>query len=107
MDDRQNRPSLKDRDADQIRNEQRGGGAVPDDRAGAPEPNDTLQRVWSDPGGEAYNYRNALVGAGGKSDDHAELTAAETPETTKHLSDATLSPADIVRAGSGGTERKD
>ena len=66
MDDRQNRPSLKERDADQIRNEQRGGAAIPDDRAGAPEPNDTL--VWSDPGGEAYNYRNALVGAGGKAD---------------------------------------
>ena len=107
MDDRQNRPSLKDRDAAQIRNEQRGGAAVPDDRAGAPAANATLQQIWSDPGGEAYNYRHAMVGAGGKSDDHAELTAAETPETTKHLSDASLSPEDIVRAGSGADLAKE
>jgi hypothetical protein len=101
MDDRQNRPSLKDRDAAQIRNEQRGGAAIPDDRSGKPEANDTLEKVWSDPGGESYNYRNAMVGAGGKADDHSDLTAAETPETTEHLSDASLSPEDIVRAGSG------
>jgi hypothetical protein len=48
-----------------------------------------------------------MVGAGGKADDHSDLTAAETPETTKHLSDATLSRDDIVRAGSGAAERKD
>jgi hypothetical protein len=93
MNDRQNRPSLKDRDAAQIRNEQRGGAAVPDAREGAPEAHDTLREVWSQPGGEAYNFRNAMVGAGGKADDHSDLTAAETPETTKHLSDATLPPA--------------
>ena len=34
-----------------------------------------------------------------------DLTAAETPETTKHLSDATLSRDDIVRAGSGAHVR--
>jgi hypothetical protein len=107
MDDRHDGRSLKDRDADQIRNEQRGGGGSADPRAGAPEANDTLQKVWSDPGGEAYNYRNAMVGAGGKADDHSDLTAAKTPETTKHLSDATLSRDDIVRAGSGAAERKD
>jgi len=99
--------SLKDQSADQIRNEQRGGAGSVDPRAGAPEANDTLQKVWSDPGGEAHSYRNAMVGAGGKADDHSDLTAAETPETTKHLSDATLCRDDIVRAGSGGSERKD
>lgn len=31
---------------------------------------------------------------GGKADDHSDLTAAETPETTKHLSDASLGPDD-------------
>ena len=93
MDDRQNRPSLKDRDAAQIRNEQRGGATGTDPRADGPEANDTLREVWSKPGGEAYNYRNAMVGAGGKADDHSDLTAAETPETTKHLSDASLPPS--------------
>jgi hypothetical protein len=107
MDDRHNRPSLKDRDAAQIRNEERGGASTPDAARDAPEPNDTLQKVWSDPGGEAYNLRNAMVGAGGKADDHSDLTAAETPETTKHLGDASLSPDDIVRAGSGAAARKD
>ena len=104
MDDRQNRPSLNDRDAAQIRNEQRGGGSAPDVQRDGPEANDTLQKVWSDPGGEAYNLRNAMVGAGGKADDHSDLTAAETPETTKHLSDASLSPDEAARAlaGRGG-----
>ena len=37
---------------------------------------------------------NATMGAGGKADDHSDLTAAETPETTKHLSDASLGPDD-------------
>jgi hypothetical protein len=107
MDDRHDGRSLKDRAADQIRNEQRGGGGSADRRAGAPEANDTLQKVWSDPGGEAHSYRNAMVGAGGKADDHSDLTAAETPETTRHLSDATLLPDDIVRAGSGADLPKD
>jgi hypothetical protein len=107
MDDRDKRPSLRDRDADQICNEQRDGGGSIEARAGAPEANDTLQKVWSDPGGEAHSYRNAMVGAGGKADDHSDLTAAETPEATKHLSDASLSPEDIVRAGSGASLGKD
>lgn len=51
------------------------------------------------PGGEAYNYRNTLVGAGGKADNHSDLTAAETPETTRHLSDATLGPDDKDATG--------
>ena len=51
-------------------------------------------RVWDEPGGEAHAFRNATIGAGGKADDHSDLTAAETPETTKHLSDASLSPDD-------------
>jgi len=90
--------SLKDQDADQIRNEQRGGADSPVDpnREGGPEGNATLRRVWSEPGGEAYNYRQGQTGQTSKAgtDGHDELTAAETPEATKHLSDASLSPED-------------
>ena len=108
------RPSLADRTADQIGNERRSGDAAPLDpeRDPGPEGNVTLRRVWDDPGGEAYNYRNSLVGAGGKSDNHSDLTAAETPETTRHLSDASLGPDDkdataeaIARASRGGPDR--
>jgi hypothetical protein len=110
--------SLKDRSADQIRNEQRGGANSPIDsgRDPGPEGNADLRRIWDQPGGEANNYRSAMIGAGGESDNHSDLTAAETPETTKHLSDATLSPADkdataqaIARAtaANGDDRRKD
>ena len=100
--------SLRDETADQVRNEQRGGAASPidPDRSEGPEANATMRQVWSQPGGEAHSLRNAMIGAGTKADDHGELTAAETPETTKHLSDATLTPDDrdataeaIARAG--------
>lgn len=96
MADRKAPHSLHDRTADQIRNEQRGGAGTPVDpnRDSGPEANAGLRRVWDEPGGEANNYRNAMVGAGGKADNHSDLTAAETPETTRHLSDASLSPAD-------------
>jgi hypothetical protein len=90
--------SLKDQDADQIRNEQRGGIDSPVDpnRDGGVEGNATLRRVWSQPGGEAYAYRQGQAGQTSQAgmDGHDELTAAETPEATKHLSDATLSPDD-------------
>jgi len=88
--------SLKDQSADQIRNEQRGGANAPVDpnRDDGPEANATMRQVWSEPGGEAHAFRNAMVGAGTKADDHGELTAAETPETTRHLSDASLGPND-------------
>jgi hypothetical protein len=88
--------SLKDQSADQIRNEQRGGADSPVDpnREAGPEGNATMRRVWDEPGGEALALRNAMKGAGGKADDHSDLTAAETPDTTKHLSDASLSPDD-------------
>src|SRR5215212_1175168 len=104
--------SLKERTADQIRNEQRGGDDAPiDPRSdGGIEGNATMRKVWSEPGGEAHAYRNATVGAGGKADQHGDLTAAETPEATRHLSDATLGPDDkdaiaeaIARAGQGGS----
>jgi hypothetical protein len=87
--------SLKDQSADQIRNEQRGGVDSPVDpnRDGGVEGNATMRRVWSEPGGEAYNYRQGQTSKAGM-DGHDELTAAETPETTKHLSDASLSPDD-------------
>jgi hypothetical protein len=55
--------------------------------------------VWSEPGGEAYDYRNALIGAGGKADDHSDETAAESPRTARHLSDATLGPDDKDATG--------
>ncbi len=106
--DRQAPHSLRDQSADQIRNEQRGGATNPadPDRSEGPEANATMRQVWSEPGGEAHNLRNAMIGAGTKADDHGELTAAETPEATKHLSDATLGPDDkdataeaIARAG--------
>jgi hypothetical protein len=107
LETRQGGHSLKDREASQIRNEQRGAQGRPAERPESPEPNETLREVWSKPGGEAYNYRNSLVGAGGKADNHSDLTAAESPETDRHLRDASLSPQDkdataeaIARMGS-------
>lgn len=93
MADRHGPHSLKDRTADQIRNEQRSGG-VADTANKGPEANATMRKVWDEPGGEAYAYRQSMGGAGNRDEGHAELTAAETPETTKHLSDASLSPKD-------------
>ena len=96
--DRQAQRSLRNRSADQIRNEQRGGIDSPIDpnQDGGIEGNATLRRVWSQPGGEAHNYRQGLTGQTSKAgmDGHDELTAAETPDATKHLSDASLSPDD-------------
>ena len=96
MADERGRPlNLKDQPVDQRRNAERGGEGSPlGDGGSAVEANATMRRVWSEPGGEAHNFRNAMVGAGTKADDHGELTAQETPETTRHLSDATLSPDD-------------
>jgi hypothetical protein len=108
MEVRQGGHSLKDRETSQVRDAQRGGTGAPVER-GAPEPNETLRTVWSEPGGEASNYRNAMIGAGGKADDHSDETAAESPDTDRHLSDATLGPEDkdataeaIERMRSGG-----
>ena len=101
-DDRDN-PSLKDRTADQIRNAQRGGDLSPPDpnQDGGPEGNATMRRVWSQPGDEAYNYRNATVAAGTKTDNHSDLTAAESaPGAVEHLSDASLSAKALARMGS-------
>jgi hypothetical protein len=90
--------SLQEKTADQIRNEQRGGIDSPADpnRDGGPEGNATLRRAWSQPGGESYNYRQGETGQTSKAgfDGHDELTAAETPEATRHLSDASLLPED-------------
>ena len=47
-------------------------------------------RLFADASRESW----LMVGAGGKADNHSDLTAAETPETTRHLSDATLTPKD-------------
>ena len=56
--------SLKEQSADQIRNEQRGGIDSPVDpnRDGGIEGNATMRKVWSEPGGEAYNYRQGQTG---------------------------------------------
>lgn len=116
MADRKAPHSLQEQTADQIRNEQRGGIDSPVDpnRDGGPEGNATLRRVWSEPGGEAYNYRQGQTGQTTKAgfDGHDELTAAETPETTKHLSDASLGPDDkdataeaIERAAAANSKR--
>src|SRR5688500_6735730 len=103
--------SLKEQTADQIRNEQRGGAATPVDpgRDAGPEGNATMRQVWSEPGGEAHNFRNATIAAGTKADGHGDLTVAETPEATARLGDATLKPDDrdatgeaIARASSKG-----
>ena len=97
MADDRDRPSLKDKSADQIRNAQRGGDLSPPDpnQDSGPEANATMRRVWSQPGDEAYNYRNATVAAGTKTDNHSDLTAAESaPGAVEHLSDASLSPGD-------------
>ncbi len=96
------RPSLKDKSADQIRNAQRGGDLSPPDpnQDSGPEANATMRRVWSQPGDEASNYRNATIGAGGKSDNHSDLTAAESaPGAVEHLGDASLSPKDKGATG--------
>jgi hypothetical protein len=98
MADRKAPHSLQEQSADQIRNEKRGGNdsSIDPHRDGGPEGNATMRRAWSEPGGEAYNYRQGQTGQTSKagSDGHDEITAAETPETTKHLSDASLSPDD-------------
>ena len=88
--------SLNRESADQIRNQQRGGDANPPDaeRDGGPEGNATLRRAWDEPGGDAYAYQQAMTNEENRDGDHSELTAAETPETTRHLSDASLSPDD-------------
>lgn len=93
MADRHPPHSLKDQTADQIRNQQRSGGVADTSNEG-PEANDTMRKVWDEPGGEAYAYRQSMGGAGNRDEGHSDLTAAETPETTKHLSDPTLSPKD-------------
>ena len=93
--------SLRDQSADEIRNEQRSGADAPatprpEDGPGA---NATMRKLWSEPGGEAYNVRNAPRGAGGEAEGHGDLTAAETPKATRRLEDATLKPEDRDATG--------
>ena len=94
--DRQAPHSLREQSADQIRNGQRGGPQSPvnPNRDEGPEGSATRRRLWSEPGGEAHALRNATIAAGTKADGHEDLTAAETPDATRHLSDATLGPDD-------------
>jgi hypothetical protein len=52
-------------------------------------PAEVRKRLWSEPGGDEEALREAKsLGPGDITEDHSEETAAETPETTKHLSDA-------------------
>jgi hypothetical protein len=105
MASKRDRLSLKDHTADQVRNLQRGGDLSPPDpnHDSGPEGNATMRRVWSQPGDEANNYRNAKPAAGTKTDNHSDLTEAESaPGTVEHLSNPSLS----ARDGSGDTRRK-
>jgi hypothetical protein len=106
MTSNRDRLSLKDRSADQIRNLQRGGDLSPPDpnHDSGPEGNATMRRVWSQPGDEAYNYRNAKPAAGTKTDNHSDLTARESaPGAVEHRSDPSLSRRD---GGSRETRRR-
>ncbi|WP_210496127.1 hypothetical protein [Microvirga antarctica] len=72
------------------------------------EANATMREVWDEPGGEAYAFRQAIQG-NNRDEDHSALTAAETPETTRHLSDASLTPEEkqaMVDAATGKTPPK-
>jgi hypothetical protein len=105
MTSKHDRVSLKNRTADQIRNLQRGGDLSPPDpdHDNGPEGNATMRRVWSQPGDEAYNYRNAKPAAGTKTDNHSDLTASESaPGAVEHRSDPSLSPRD----GDAGERRR-
>jgi hypothetical protein len=52
-------------------------------------PAEVRKRLWSEPGGDEEALREAKSSAPeGDTDDHSDETGAETPETTKHLSDA-------------------
>jgi hypothetical protein len=66
----------------------------------AAEANATMRRIWSEPGGEAQAYRSATTGGGGDAESHGDLTAQETPEATKHLSDPSL-PLPSDNSGKG------
>ena len=74
--------------------DQQRGGRDPVGLSEGTEANATMRRVWDEPGGEAYAYRQAMGGAGHRDEGHDALTAAETPETTRHLGDASLKPQD-------------
>lgn len=89
------RPNLKDEDVSRLRNQQRGENAPVGE--GGPEGNLTQKKVWDDPGGEAHAYRNATSGAGGDASTHGDLTAQETPETTRRLATGET-PADRASA---------
>ncbi|MBM6594098.1 hypothetical protein [Microvirga pudoricolor] len=69
------------------------------EKPGGPEGNETLREAWDEPGGDAYAYQQAMGDTGGRGEGHDALTAAETPETTRHLNDATIKPgeADATR----------
>ncbi|WP_349371026.1 hypothetical protein [Salinarimonas sp.] len=77
------RPNLNDEDVSRLRNEQRRENAPVGE--GGPEGNLTQQKAWGDPGGEAHAYRAATSGSGGDASTHGDLTAQETPETTRRL----------------------
>lgn len=78
--------NLRDEDVSLTRNRQRNAGVDP--RQAMPpgaEETTTQEKVWSDPGGEAHAYRASSTGAGGDASGHGDLTARETPETTRKL----------------------
>jgi hypothetical protein len=52
----------------------------------------TIREAWDHPGHEADAYRASRIGTPGNGEGFDEITAAETPETTRHLSDARITP---------------
>jgi hypothetical protein len=91
MAEKADKPQPHRHNLDDVLHEQAKPGA---DSPGGPEGNETLREAWDEPGGDAYAYRQAMGDTGGRGEGHEDLTAAETPKTTKHLSDATLTPKD-------------
>jgi hypothetical protein len=68
-----------------------------DPRSSIPE---TEKRLWREPGGELEAMRESKMGANGETEGHSELVTDETPETTRHLSDARIMPHARRRPGS-------
>ena len=68
------------------------------------EMNDVQRRLWSQPGGgDLQALRDARMGSEGITDNHSDETAAETPETTRRLSDPHIYTEEEKRSGGDGS----
>lgn len=73
----------------------------------ADDPNTPLEKtLTSQPGGEAMAMREAKYGTDADIDGAEDETAAETPETTRKLSDATIPEGVNPYAPVGSKDRK-